>query len=610
MSTKKQNQSVPRRHGGMRRGHGPLMGGKPKDFKKSMGRLLKFIRPFYTTIIITLILAIIGSLLSVFGPRYLGYMTTELQKAIEESRSINFEYINRIGLILVCLFFASHSFQVIQGFIMSKMTQTMSHRLRTAITKKINHLPLRYFDTNTIGDVLSRLTNDVDLIAQTLNQSLISMFTSITTLIAIIAIMISISPIMTLITLFTVPVTALVMSFIMKKSQKYFYSLQDNLGALNGHIEEIYSGHNVIKVFNGSKKSLEKFSEYNNNLYTSAYKSQFISGLMFPIARFIGNLSYVVVSIAGILLRLTIGDIQSFIIYIRRFNHPLSTITQMATTLQSTAAAAERVFEFLEEEEMEDESHKFKYIDVNKVKGEVEFKNVKFGYTPDKIVINNFSAKALPGQKIAIVGPTGAGKTTLVNLLMRFYEINDGDITIDGVSIKELTRENIHDLFGMVLQDTWLFNGTIKENLSYGKIGISDEEVIEACKIANVDHFIRSLPGGYNMMIDDESNISQGQRQLLTIARAIVKNAPMLILDEATSSVDTRTEIIIQNAMDQLMKGRTSFVIAHRLSTIKNADLILVVKDGNIIESGKHDDLLEKNGFYAELYNSMFEKIN
>lgn len=599
----------PRRGGG--RGHmGPMIAEKPKNFKKSMANLLKFIRPFYISIIIALILAIIGSLFNIIGPRFIGYISTEMQEAIEQGRAFNFKYINQIGLTLIVIFFISHTFQVLQGFVMTKMTQVLSNKLRDEISKKINRLPLKYFDTNTIGDVLSRITNDVDVIAQSLNQSLISMFTSITTLIAIIVIMLTISPILTLITFVTVPLTAITMSFIMKRSQKYFKSLQENLGGLNGHIEEAYSGHNVIKVFNGSKKSLETFNHYNNNLYVSAYKSQFISGLMFPITRFIGNLSYIAVSVVGILISLKIGDIQSFTMYIRRFNQPLTTITQMATTLQSTAAAAERVFEFLDEEEMTDESAKTGVIEVESCKGEVEFKNVKFGYDPEKVIINDFSAKALPGQKIAIVGPTGAGKTTLVNLLMRFYEIQDGDITIDGVSIKELTRNNIHDLFGMVLQDAWLFNGTIKENLSYGKIGLSDDDVINACKIANVDHFIRSLPGGYDMVIDDESNISQGQRQLLTIARAIVKNAPMLILDEATSSVDTRTEIIIQNAMDQLMKGRTSFVIAHRLSTIKNADLILVVKDGNIIESGVHQDLLDKNGFYAELYNSMFEKVN
>jgi ATP-binding cassette subfamily B protein len=402
------------------------------------------------------------------------------------------------------------------------------------------------------------------------------------------------------------------MGISMKNSQKYFRSQQQSLGELNGHIEEAYSGHNVIKVFNGSNKAKQKFQTINNSLHKSAYKSQFISGLMMPITMFIGNISYVIISVVGSILaisgRLLIGDIQSFIQYIRRFNQPLTTIAQLTTTLQSTAAASERVFEFLEELELEDESYKTKYLE--KVKGEVEFKNVKFGYNQDQLIIKNFSAKAYPGQKIAIVGPTGAGKTTLVNLLMRFYEVNDGEILIDGVPVRELTRENIHSLFGMVLQDTWLFKGTILENLAYGKEGISEEDVVKACKIANVDHFITSLPGGYNLVLNDESNISQGQKQLLTIARAIVEDAPMLILDEATSSVDTRSEILIQKAMDELMKGRTSFVIAHRLSTIKNADLIIVMKDGDIIETGKHEELLVQKGFYAELYNSQFDKIS
>jgi ATP-binding cassette subfamily B protein len=607
---KPQSNQVSTGHGpGPGRGMGPMMGGKPKDFKKSMARLLKYIKPFYIPIIIALILAVFGAIFNIMGPKLLGKITSEIQLNIMAGAPINMKKISEIGLLLVCLYGLSFIFTTSQSMIMTKVTQKITQKLRTNISHKINRLPLRYFDSHSYGDVLSRVTNDVDTISQTLNQSIITLISSITTVISIIILMLTISPIMTLIALVTIPLSSIMMAVIMKKSQKYFRSQQQSLGALNGHIEEVYSGHNVIKVFNGSEKYKQKFDNINDKLCKSAYKSQFISGIMMPLTMFIGNISYVIVSVVGSILaisgKLLIGDIQSFIQYIRRFNMPLNNLAQMATTLQSTAAAAERVFEFLEEPELSNESYKTKSLE--NVKGEVEFRNVKFGYNPDQVIIKNFNAKALPGQKIAIVGPTGAGKTTLVNLLMRFYEINSGEILIDGVPVSELTRENIHSLFGMVLQDTWLFKGTILENLAYGKEGISEEDVVKACKIANVDHFITSLPGGYHMVLSDDSNISQGQKQLLTIARAIVQDAPMLILDEATSSVDTRSEILIQKAMDELMKGRTSFVIAHRLSTIKNADLIIVMKDGDILETGKHEELLSKNGFYADLYNSQFD---
>ena len=522
---------------------------------------------------------------------------------------IDLPAVSKIAILLVVLYGLGVLFSYIQGFIMTTITQKVANRLRTGISQKINKLPLKYFDSTSYGDVLSRVTNDVDMIAQTLNQSIGMLVTAITLFLGSLIMMLITNVIMTLAAILATVIGFAIMMTIMSKSQKHFLRQQRELGKINGHIEEIYSGHNIVKVYNGEKEANEQFSKINDKLYESAWKSQFLSGMMMPLMNFIGNFGYVAVCVTGAALtmngNISFGVIVAFMIYVRLFTQPLSQMAQAATSLQSTAAASERVFEFLEEKEMQDESSKTKVL--KDAKGDVQFDHVKFGYNPDKIIIHDFSAHAKPGQKIAIVGPTGAGKTTMVNLLMRFYELNSGQIRIDGVPINELTRENVHDLFCMVLQDTWLFEGTIKENIIYSKQGVTDEEVIKACKAVGLDHFINTLPNGYDTVLNDNANLSAGQKQLITIARAMVENAPLLILDEATSSVDTRTEILIQNAMDKLMVGRTSFVIAHRLSTIKNADLILVMKDGDIIESGNHNELIKKNGFYAELYNSQFE---
>jgi ATP-binding cassette subfamily B protein len=487
------------------------------------------------------------------------------------------------------------------------VTARISKKMRTQIADKINVLPLKYFDRNSYGDVLSRVTNDVDTIGQTLNQSLSSMITSVTMVIGVIIMMFTISWELTLVNLVSLPLSIILLTLIVKASQKFFKRQQEALGAMDGHIEEIYSAHNIVKVFNGDKKALKQFDEINDKLYKSAYQSQFLSGLMIPVMTFIGNLNYVFICVIGGSMALEdpvfIASIVAFITYVRQFNQPLSQIATITNTLQSTAAAAERVFEFLNEPEQEKEDDK--YITLGHVEGNVEFKDVSFGYDEAEI-IHDFNCKVTSGQKIAIVGPTGAGKTTLVNLLMRFYEIKEGSITIDGVSTKDMKREYVRSLFGMVLQDTWMFEGTIRENLKFGRPDATDEEMIEACQTANIDHFIKALPNSYSMVLAEDSNISQGQRQLLSIARAMLQNAPMLILDEATSSVDTRTEMLIQEAMDRLMQGRTSFVIAHRLSTIKNADMILVINNGRIVEMGKHDELMAQNGFYNELYNSQF----
>lgn len=582
---------------------------KPKNFKESILMLANYIKPYKKPLIISSLLSVIATILNIIGPFFLGKITSQIQIDLTNGNPINLQAISIIGITLISLYSLSSLFFLSQSIVMSKVVQNMGKDLRSKINYKINKLPLSYFNSNSYGDVLSRVTNDVDTITDSLNKIVSRIISSITTLISVIVIMLIISRELTFIALIFVPLSFILVGLIVKFSQKHFRMQQIKLGEINGHIEEMYSGHSVVKVFNAEEENLKDFDEINKMLYTSAWRSQFFSGLMFPIMRFVGNLSYLAISIYGGNLALNgqilIGDIQSFLIYVRRFNEPVSQIAELAGVLQSTAAAAERVFEFLEVEELEDETHKTKVLD--NVKGKVEFRNVTFGYTDDKAVINNFSMIAKPGQKIALVGPTGAGKTTIVNLLMRFYEVDRGEILIDDVPTSEITRENVSKLFSMVLQDTWLFKGTIRENIVYGEDNVSEQELERAYKTANVDHFIKSLPKGHNMELDENSNISQGQKQLITIARAMVKNAPMLILDEATSSVDTRTEILIQEAMDDLMKGKTSFIIAHRLSTIKNADLILVMKDGQIVEKGNHEELLKRGGFYSELYNAQFE---
>ena len=588
---------------------GKMMGSKPKNFKKSFGQLVRSLKPYWLPIITALVFACLGTIFSIVGPKILSKITTEVILGLQIG-SYNFARITTIGLWLVGLYAFSALLSFLQNFIMSGVTAKISKSLRSDISKKINKLPLKYFDSQSYGDILSRVTNDVDTIGQTLNQSLSQMISSITMLVGIIAMMFSISWQLTLVALASVPVSMALVMLIVKVSQKHFKGQQKALGDINGHVEEVYSAHNVVKVFNGEKDAEKKFDVINDALYKNGYKAQFLSGLMMPIMTFVGNLSYVLVCVIGGRIALTditfIASIVAFIQYIKQFNQPIAQVASIASTLQSTAAASERVFEFLAEEELPDES--YKTAEIKNFKGKVEFKNVCFGYSPDKEIIHNFTETALPGQKVAIVGPTGAGKTTLVNLLMRFYETNSGDILIDGVPTSSLKSSYVRSLFGMVLQDTWLFEGTIKDNIAYGKPDATDEEIKAVCEAANIDHFIMSLPGTYNMILDEDANISQGQKQLMTIARTMLQNAPMLILDEATSSVDTRTEILIQEAMDKLIKGRTSFVIAHRLSTIKNADLILVMKDGNVIETGTHEELLKQNGFYAELYNSQFSK--
>lgn len=586
-------------------------GQKAKNFKKSMKNLFTFIKPQILLLSIGIFIAIASTLLTVFCPKLLGDITNELQNALEFKRAIDLALIGKISLVLLILYISSAITDYITGWIMSSVSAKVGFRFREEIIKKINKLPLSYFDSTNNGEILSRITNDVDTVTQTLNQSLANIVWAITKVIGVLVVMFVICWQMTLIALISVPVSAILMMIIIKYSQKQFLKQQTSLGEMNGHIEQIYSAHNVVKVFNGEQKAVDEFNKINEQMHNSAYKSQFLSGMMHPITQFISNISYVAICIVGGALVLDgaimVGAITSFMLYIRQFNQPISQIASIAGTLQSTAAAAERVFEFLEIEEQDNEEHKSLSLLPQDVKGEVEFKHVSFGYVPNKIIIKDFSLVAKPGQKIAIVGPTGAGKTTLVNLLMRFYEINSGDITIDGISINSLKRENVRQLFSMVLQDTWLFEGTIKENIAYGDKSVSDEEIEKACILAGVDHFIRTQPNGYNFVIDENASLSQGQKQLMTIARAMVQNSPMLILDEATSSVDTRTEIAIQKAMDSLMNGRTSFIIAHRLSTIKNADIILVMDNGDIVEQGTHDELLAKNGFYAELYYSQFD---
>jgi ATP-binding cassette subfamily B multidrug efflux pump len=660
-SQESQNSPFGRRPGGPMAGvMGPAQ--KPKNFKATMRSLLRYMGPYRTSIVMVLLLAVASTVFVIVSPKILGNVTNHIvsgyvnKKFYDQVMSqlppgihlppgtkgetlikrmppealkkipaaqldairkldltrrpgIDYNAILRLVELLIALYLISAFFNYVQSWIMSGVSQKVTFSLRRDISAKMNRLPLRYFDTKTHGEVLSRVTNDVDTVSQTLNQSLIQLVTSATTLIGILVMMLTISWQMTLVAVVILPVSFGLIGLVVRKSQNYFITQQKTLGQINGHVEEMFSGHTVMKAFNGEERSIKKFSGINNELYKSAWKAQFYSGLLMPIMMFVGNLSYVGVAVLGGWLaingRIRIGDIQAFIQYMSQFTQPIMQTANIANVLQSTAAAAERVFEFLsEKEEITDVQNP---VELTSVKGEVRFDQVMFGYSPDKMIIKGFTARILPGQKVAIVGPTGAGKTTMVNLLMRFYDVDSGSIKIDGVDIRDMKRADVRSLFGMVLQDTWLFTGTIEENIAYGKSIASHQQVVEAAEAAHSDHFIRSLPNGYQMKLNEEAdNISQGEKQLLTIARAMLADAPMLILDEATSSVDTRTELLIQKAMDQLMQGRTSFVIAHRLSTIRNADLILVMRDGIIVEQGKHQELLSHNGYYASLYNSQF----
>lgn len=615
MSSGNETSKTPNKHRGpMGGGPGIHPGEKPKDFKGSIGKLASYVGKFKLAVIVVIIFAATSTVFSVIGPKILGKATTALSEGlmakIRGTGGIDFTYIGQILLFVLGLYLLSAIFTFVQGWIMTGVTQKLCYRLRKEISEKINRMPMKYFESRTYGEVLSRITNDVDTLGQGLNQSITTIITSVATMIGVLIMMLSISPLMTLIALIILPISAFLVSFVVKKSQKYFKAQQEYLGHINGQVEEVYGGHLVIKSFNREKDTVEEFDKTNKILYDSAWKSQFLSGMMHPIMMFVGNLGYAAVALSGGLLAIrgviTIGDIQAFIQYVRNFTQPIQQIAQVINQVQSMAAASERVFEFLGEEE-EDQIVEHP-ADVAEITGAVSFEHVHFGYNPDQIIINDFSAKVKPGQKIAIVGPTGAGKTTMVKLLMRFYDVNEGAIRLDSHNVKDFNRRELRDAFGMVLQDTWLFKGTIMENIRYGRLDATDEEVIAAAKAAHADHFIKTLPGGYQMELnEDASNVSQGQKQLLTIARAILADNKVLILDEATSSVDTRTEIAIQKAMDNLMKGRTSFVIAHRLSTIRDADLILVMKDGDIVEQGTHDELLAADGFYANLYNSQFE---
>lgn len=584
--------------------------GKAKNFGKSMSQLIAYSKGSFPWMIIAVILAIAGTIFNIVGPGMLSKMTDLISDGMFTKIDVN--AVVSIAILLATLYAIGFLFNLVQGIIMADVSQKLSKRLRSDISNKINRLPLKFFDNNSHGDILSRVTNDVDTIGQSLTQSLSTFISSVTMLVGTLIMMFWTNWIMTLAGVAATIVGFTLMTVIISQSQSYFTKQQTELGKLNGHIEEMYTGHSVVKAYNGEKAAKKTFDKMNRTLYNNAWKSQFLSGLMMPLMGFVGNFGYVVVCIAGAMLVLkgsiTFGVIVAFMLYIRLFTQPLSQLAQVTTSMQSAAAASERVFNFLHEEELSDESKNQLYL--KNVEGNIDFDKVTFGYDRDKIIIKNFSARAQTSQKIAIVGPTGAGKTTLVNLLMKFYELNDGDIRIDGTSIKDLTRENVHELFSMVLQDTWLFEGTIKENIIYSKEGVSDEQVIETCKAVGLHHFITTLPRGYETVLDDNANLSSGQKQLITIARSMIKDAPMLILDEATSSVDTRTEALVQKAMDTLMIGRTSFIIAHRLSTIRNADLILVMKDGDVIESGNHDMLMKQNGFYTDLYNSQFEQVS
>lgn len=613
MSENRELRQRPQRRGPMGRGMQP--GEKPKDLKKSVKKLMQYIAKYKIGIFVVMLFAAFSTIFNVAGPKILGKATTALSeglmKKIQGTGSIDFHKIGWILLIVLALYLASALFSFVQGWIMTGITQKVCYRLRREISEKINRMPMKYFESRTYGEVLSRITNDVDTLGQGLNQSITTIITSVATLIGVLVMMLSISPLMTLIALVILPISMGLIALVTRKSQKYFHAQQEYLGHINGQVEEVYGGHLVVKAFNHEKETIEEFERTNRILYNSAWKSQFLSGMMQPIMMFVGNLGYACVALTGGLLAIknviTIGDIQAFIQYVKNFTQPIQQIAQVINMVQSMSAASERVFEFLEEEEEIQLAEQ--PADISKVTGEVTFDHVGFGYQPEQPIIHDFSAHVESGQKIAIVGPTGAGKTTMVKLLMRFYDVDRGSIRLNDRDIRDFNRRDLRDAFGMVLQDTWLFKGTIMENIRYGRLDATDEEVIAAAKAARAHHFIQTLPGGYQMELnEDASNVSQGQKQLLTIARAILADNKILILDEATSSVDTRTEIEIQKAMDNLMKGRTSFVIAHRLSTIRNADLILVMKDGDIIEQGDHDTLLAANGFYANLYNSQFEE--
>lgn len=623
MSDNKKQQQQQQRPNARRRGAmgGPMGGGpmammkgeKARDFKGTMKKLIEYLSVYKIAIFFVIIFAIASTGFTIAAPKILGHATTKIFEGaiskISGTGGIDFDYIGQIMVILIGLYVVSALLSYIQGWIMSSVSMKVSYNFRREISLKINRMPLKYFDGTNHGEVLSRVTNDVDTLSQTLNQSLSQIITSVATVLGVLIMMFSISWLMTLVAIAILPLSMVFITLIIKKSQKYFKDQQDYLGHVNGHVEEMYGGHVVMKAFNGEKKSIEEFDKQNNKLFGAAWKSQFLTSIMMPLMMFVGNLGYVAVCILGgyLVVKKTIqvGDIQAFIQYVRSFTQPISQIANISNILQQTAASAERVFEFLaEDDEVADIQEPVKLIDV---KGNVEFRNVHFGYDPDKIIINDFSASITPGQRIAIVGPTGAGKTTMVKLLMRFYDVNEGEILFDGHDIREFAKGDLRSMFGMVLQDTWLYNGTIMENIRYGKLDATDEEVIAAATAAHADHFVHTLPDGYNMLLNEEaSNVSQGQKQLLTIARAILSDPKVLILDEATSSVDTRTEVQIQKAMNNLMKDRTSFIIAHRLSTIRDADLILVMNHGDIVEQGTHLELLEKNGFYAELYNSQF----
>ncbi len=600
-------------HGGPR---ALIPGERARDFRGTMRRLIRYLGPYTWTILLVVALAVTSTVLSIIGPKILGRATTALFEGvmaqIAGTGGIDFAAIGRILRNVLFIYLASAALAYVQGWVMTGVAADITYRFRRDIAAKIHRLPLKYFDGTNYGEVLSRVTNDVDAISQTLSQSLTQIITSVITLVGVLGMMFTINWQMTLVALATLPLSMAGITAIVRRTQHYFRRQQDYLGHINGHVEEVYGGHPVVKAFSGEAKAVEKFDQYNDVLYDSAWKSQFFTGTIMPLMHFIGNLGYVAVAVLGGYLAvrnlITVGDIQAFIQYVRMFTQPITQVANISNILQQTAAAAERVFEFLSEaEEVPDTAEP---VQLEKVEGRVEFRNVRFGYTPDRVVIKNFSARAEPGQRIAIVGPTGAGKTTLVKLLMRFYDVDDGAILVEGHDVRRFRREDLRRMFGMVLQDTWLFHGTILENIRYGREDATEEEVIAAARAARVDHFVRTLPEGYQTMLTEETtNISQGQRQLLTIARAFLANPPMLILDEATSSVDTRTEILVQEAMEQLMRGRTSFIIAHRLSTIRNADVILVVRDGDIVEQGTHEELLARGGFYAELYNSQFEGV-
>ncbi len=597
-------------------GHGRMQGEKAKDFKGSMKNLIRHLSAYKISLLLVLIFAVGSTVFSIIGPKILGNATTEifngLVSKVSGGAGIDFAKVGQILIFLLIMYAVSALFSYIQSFLMTGVTQKVTYQLRKAISEKINRMPMKYFDGKTHGEVLSRVTNDIDTLSQSMNQSVIQIITSVTTVIGVLIMMFSISWLMTIVALLILPVSMLLVSAIVKRSQKYFKAQQEYLGHVNGQVEEVYGGHNIVRAFNSEEDVVKTFDETNETLYKSAWKSQFFSGMMQPIMNFIGNVGYVVVAILGGWLAIggtiTVGNIQSFIQYVKTFTQQVSSVAQVTNMLQSTAAAAERVFEFLAEEE-EDQTVP-NPVSIEGLQGRVSFDHVQFGYNPEKIIIKDFSAAVEPGQKIAIVGPTGAGKTTMIKLLMRFYDVTGGAILIDGHNVKDFNRSELREMFGMVLQDTWLFNGTILGNIRYGKLDATDEEVKAAAKSAHVDHFVKTLPDGYHMVLNEEaSNVSQGQKQLLTIARAILADPKILILDEATSSVDTRTEERIQKAMDNLMRGRTSFIIAHRLSTIRDADLILVMNNGDIVEQGTHEELLARKGFYAKLYNSQFESV-